>query len=363
MHLWSPQFTTGGDGITAFSRELARAEAAEGTRPRLFAKADRSGSWEGLRLTGSGGFPPAARTAAFAARAVAAAVKEGPDWIVSTHLHFGPAARMARSLSRGIRYALVAHGIEVRPDLPEARLAALRAADRILAVSRWTRGLLEERCGIDPARVAIVPNTYDEERYVPGAYPDHLAARYGIAAGEKVVLSVARLDSREQYKGCDRVIEALAEVRRQCGPVRYLLAGRGDDRPRLEALADSLGLAESVTFAGFVPDEELADHYRLADAFAMPSTGEGFGIVFLEALGCGTPVLGGHRDGSRDALDDGRLGRLVDPLSIAGIAGGLIELLEKKGPAEWYQPAALSQSVRAKYGRDAFRRAWEMGHG
>ena len=89
--------------------------------------------------------------------------------------------------------------------------------------------------------------------------------------------------------------------------------GEGDDRPRLEALAARLGLGEKARFVGSVVPEELPDYLRLADVFVMPSTGEGFGIVFLEALATGIHVIGGNKDGSLDPLADGQLGQLIDP--------------------------------------------------
>jgi glycosyltransferase involved in cell wall biosynthesis len=124
----------------------------------------------------------------------------------------------------------------------------------------------------------------------------------------------------------------------------------------LEILAHGLGVSQAVTFAGFVPDEELADHYRLADVFAMPSSGEGFGIVFLESMGCGTTVLGGNLDGSVDALDGGNLGLLVDPTSNKAIADGLVSLLRREGPELWFDRSRLSSAVNELYGREAFRR-------
>ena len=168
-------------------------------------------------------------------------------------------------------------------------------------------------------------------------------------------MTVARLSSTERYKGYDRMVEALPRVRECCGPVHFLVVGTGDDHVRVEALAHRVGVADCVTFAGFVPDDELADHYRLADLFAMPSTGEGFGIVFLEAMACGTPVLGGNQDGSVDALAGGRLGMLVDPTSIEEIADGLVSLLTKKGPALWFDPAELSTEATRAFGREAFQ--------
>jgi glycosyltransferase involved in cell wall biosynthesis len=137
--------------------------------------------------------------------------------------------------------------------------------------------------------------------------------------------------------------------------VRYIVAGKGDDEVRVQSLARELSVEDAVTFAGFVADDELADHYRLADAFAMPSTGEGFGIVFLEALACGTPVLAGNRDGSVDAVDKGRLGRLVDPTDVRQIANGVVELLQRKGPELWFERGALHDAVVARFGSTAFR--------
>ena len=93
----------------------------------------------------------------------------------------------------------------------------------------------------------------------------------------------------------------------------YLIAGAGDDKQRLEHLAAERGLAGRVVFTGHVPADELPSYYALADVFAMPSTGEGFGIVFLEAAACGLPVIAGNADGSVDALGEGQIGCLVDP--------------------------------------------------
>ena len=324
------------------------------TRPDLFGKHDHSGTWVGLALQGVSAVPEFLRTAGFASQVLFAAGRARPALIVSTHLNFGPAAHLARRFF-GIPYVLVAHGVDVGDSLSAARITALRAADQVLAVSEWTRQRLLSLGGFQSARIVVLPNTYDDDRFVVGPYPNALAARYEIGRGERVILTVARLDQGEGYKGYDRILEALPRIRQLCGEVRYLIVGKGSDRKRLERMAAELGVAESVIFAGFVPDEQLADHYRLADVFAMPSTGEGFGIVFLEAMGCGTPVLGGNRDGSADALDDGRFGRLVDPTSVDEIAAGLIGLLRGEGPEWWFDRDSLSTSANAKFGRAAFR--------
>lgn len=355
INLWTPGLTRFGGGITAFSRELASAMLEQGHTLRLYGKLDAGQDWNGQIVRGCGDLPSRLQTPAFATRVMAGCFRSHPDWVVSTHLNFGPLARMARRLT-GSSYALVAHGIDVHPALSSTRLLALREADRVVAVSQWTRCRVIELGGIREDRVVVLPNTYDEKRFTVAEKPHALAERYHLRKDEKVVLTVARLDAAEGYKGYDRILQALPEMSRFIGPVRFIIAGKGDDRFRLETMARDLGVADQVTFAGFVPEDELVDHYRLADVFAMPSTGEGFGIVFLEAMGCGTPVLGGNQDGSVDALHGGRLGLLVDPTSVDSIARGLISLLRKQGPEMWFDRARLSEAVEATYGRVAFQR-------
>jgi glycosyltransferase involved in cell wall biosynthesis len=234
-----------------------------------------------------------------------------PDLILNGTVGFGPLALAAKGLARAKLWT-TSHGVDVWQ--PGARLdnAGLRRSELVTTVSEYTRSRLREWSGIPADRVRLLHNTIDLHRFTPGRPPRELVERYGVA-GEKVLLTVGRLSVHERYKGQDRVIGVLGELRRSAGPVRYIVAGSGDDRPRLERLAREKQVSDLVTFAGFVPDEEIQDHYRLADVFVMPSTGEGFGIVFLEAMACGCPVIAGNRDGSVDALAHGELGRLVDP--------------------------------------------------
>ena len=109
------------------------------------------------------------------------------------------------------------------------------------------------------------------------------------------------------------MIRALPRILADHPETIYLIVGDGDDRPRLEALSAEIGVADKVRFVGSARAEELPDYFRLADVFVMPSTGEGFGIAFLEAMASGIPVIGGNQDGSLDPLGDGTLGIAVDP--------------------------------------------------
>lgn len=324
-----------------------------GHEVRLFGKLDTDGEFDGLPLSGSGSATPM-RTARFAALCLGSSIRERPDHVISTHINFGPVASVARRIT-GTRYTLVAHGIDVHPDLSRATISALRSADRVVAVSDWTRRRVLALGGFDPERVQILPNTFDETRFTLGPRAAALISRYSLTPDEKVVLTVARLDPREGYKGYDRLVQAMPEILAACGRVRLIVVGGGADGARLMTMASSMGVGDSVTLAGFVPDAELADHYRLADVFAMPSTGEGFGIVFIEAMACGTPVLGGNRDGSVDALAGGSLGRLVDPLDARAIASGVIALLRKEGQPEWFNRGGLRDSVVQRFGREMFR--------
>lgn len=354
IHVWAPSFRKFGGGIAAFSRELALALEGQGHRLALCGRDDDSQAWRGHRVIGTGGVPARLRKMAFAMRLMALVARRRPGLVVCTHVNFSPVAALAKRVF-GVPYVVVAHGIDIHEGLTSSRKRALQDADAVWAVSRWTRDRTIQ-AGVAPERVRLVSNTVDDGRFDVGDPDPSLLRKYGIAPGEKVVLTVARLDPAEQYKGCDAIVRGLPRVQARVGPVRYLVAGGGEDRARVEQLAIALGVSTSVTFCGFVADADLPHLYRLADVFAMPSRGEGFGIVFLESMACGTPVLGGNQDGTRDALADGALGALVDPADAVAIARELQRLLEGQGPALWFDPRALREACLAAHGRPAFGR-------
>ena len=104
------------------------------------------------------------------------------------------------------------------------------------------------------------------------------------------MLTLARLSAAERYKGIDELLELMPRLLRDIPSLTYVIAGDGDDRPRLEEKARALGVGSRVVFTGYVPESEKADHFRLADTFAMTGRGEGFGIVYLEALASGVAI-------------------------------------------------------------------------
>ncbi len=248
---------------------------------------------------------------------VTRAVRSGPvDGVVCGHLHLVPLAA-AVAVARRVPLLLTLHGIEAW-ELPHpgarglALRTSLRRVDGYVAVSDHTRRRFEAWAPVDPARGRVIPNTFEPGPFVPGPYPEALARRLGLE-DRSVVLTLGRLAGIERRKGFDVMLEALPALAARVPDVTYVIAGDGADRPRLEAKADALGVADRVVFTGYVDEAEKPDLYRLADAFAMPSRGEGFGIVLLEAMAVGVPVVASTADGSREAVRDGQLGPTVDP--------------------------------------------------
>jgi glycosyltransferase involved in cell wall biosynthesis len=209
---------------------------------------------------------------------------------------------------------------------------------------------------IPEEKISLLANTFDPEQFYPDMRkPRFLLKRYGLQPEQPVILTISRLASAERYKGYDQVLRALPLLRKRFPNVRYILGGRGPDRPRIDALIRALDLINNVTLAGYVVEHELRAHYNLCDVFAMPSKGEGFGIVFLEALGCGKPVLAGNKDGSVDAVLAGETGVLVDPDDVAEIGKALIQILAGEYPEQQlFEGETLRRRVIDSYGYDRF---------
>jgi glycosyltransferase involved in cell wall biosynthesis len=182
--------------------------------------------------------------------------------------------------------------------------------------------------GVDAGRVRLLPPAIDLSTFSPGPKSAKLCKELGLE-GRTVLLTVGRLVSEERYKGFDEVLEALPALARERPNIVYLICGDGTDRVRLEEKAIALGVRDRVRFAGYVKEVDKSDYYRLADAYVMPSRGEGFGIVFLEALAVGLPVMGSRLDGSREALLSGELGELVDPSNLHEVQRGVLRALER----------------------------------
>jgi glycosyltransferase involved in cell wall biosynthesis len=361
IHVWVPDYASAIGGIQTFSRFIVRAlrDVFPDSEITVFSKNDTSypdpASDPASRFKPMGWWTPKLRTPEFAWELFQSGAAERPDLVVTAHVNFAPVAYWLQKLFH-IPYAAVGHGVEVWEIRSKRVRRALCSADCLLAVSEFTRSRMASALALDANNIGLLPNTVDPEQFYPGRKPHYLLKRYGIAANQSVILTVARLAGAERYKGYDQLLRALPLVREQFPNVRYVLGGRGPDRPRIEALIRDLGVAANVTLAGYVPDHELRGHYNLCDVFAMPSKGEGFGIVFLEALACGKAVLAGNKDGSVDAVLNGELGVLVDPDNVTEIANALIAILSQKHSNRTISdPDALRSRAIEAYGYQRFR--------
>ncbi|MEG4287563.1 glycosyltransferase family 4 protein [Microcoleus sp. C2C3] len=244
----------------------------------------------------------------------------------------------------GIPYTILTYGKEVWEPLGPKYQTAMSKAESIWTISRYTRDRTCEINNLNPEKFQIVPCTVDVNIFTTVPKPQDLLEQYNLV-GAKILMTVSRLRSSDIYKGVDVTIQALPQIAKTFPNVKYLVIGRGDDRSRLAKLADDLGVTERVIFAGFVPTENLAEHYQLADAYVMPSQ-EGFGIVYLEALACGVPVLAGDADGSADPLQDGKLGWRVPHRDSAAVAVACVEMLrgeDKRCDRRWLREQTLAR--------------------
>ncbi|MBD2093909.1 glycosyltransferase [Trichocoleus sp. FACHB-591] len=295
------------------------------------------------------------KTLHFALGITLSALKQRPKLILCGHLNFAPVAYWLNRFT-GIPYWILVYGVDAWEIESSMKEKALQAAAKIISISQYTRDRLIDEQHLDTNQFSLLPVTFDTQRFQPASKPDYLLKRYNLTSEQPIILTVARLSRAERYKGYDKILEALPTIRQTIPNIHYVLVGKGDDRARVEQLITQLGLQGYVTLTGFVPDQELCDHYNLCDVFAMPSKGEGFGIVYLEALACGKPTLGGNQDGAIDALCQGELGALVDPDDAVQIAQTIIQILEQAYPNPvLYQPEKLRQRVNDIYGLEPFQ--------
>jgi phosphatidylinositol alpha-1,6-mannosyltransferase len=335
----------GRGGIAQYNRDLIGAWAASPRLANLDVLPRRAEDPTGALPAKVGQRAAHAGRLAYSAAAWRATRSGKPEVLFCGHLYMAPlAAALARRA--GAKLVIQLHGIEMWRRPTTAQRRALSEADLVLAVSRDTRARALGFADMPPERVRILPNTVGPA-FTPG---DGSAMRARLGLGEAfVLLSVGRLDGRERYKGHDRIIPLLARLAEAGRDVVYLIAGDGDDRPRLDALAAAHGVSSQVRFLGQAPGADLPDLFRAADLFVLPSTGEGFGIVFLEAMACGTPALGLASAGAVDALIAGGPGAAVGEADLYDALAAAISRPRADG-------AALAAEVHRRFAPALFAR-------
>ena len=247
-----------------------------------------------------------------------------PDAALAMHVLAAPGP-----IAAGVPTVVIVHGGELRSArIARAARWVLPRAARVVANSAYTR-TAAVGLGADPMRTTVVPVGAPDPVQVDPAAVEALKRRLG---DERLLLSVGRL---APHKGFDRLIRAMPDI----PDARLVIVGGGGGREQLNAIAREAGVADRVVLAGAVDDEELAVHYAAADAFVLLSreTGagvEGGGIVLLEALAYGLPVVAASTGGIPETIRDAETGLLVDPEDGSAVVRVLRRILDDRELAE-----------------------------
>jgi glycosyltransferase involved in cell wall biosynthesis len=302
----------------------------------------------------------------FLFKAAATGIK-GYDLVIANHVALAPVAALMKLAFR-TPYWVACHSVEVWWGTSRLRHAALKNADLILPVSRYTADAVQKLDGIRSSRVKVVYNA------IPNSFARLLLS--GEPAGHSIkklkqsrplLLSVCSLVRGNEFKGVDTVIRSLPRILKTLPDLRYVVVGEGEIRSGLESVAVEMGVAENVTFLGEISDAELAGLYRLCDAFVLPSRGqerlgivggEGFGRVYVEAALAGKPVVGSLSGGAAEAVLHGKTGFLVNPDSCDEVAEAVLVILSdpqlasrmgsagRKWSLDTFSEEALSKSLK-----------------
>ncbi|MGH9574628.1 MAG: glycosyltransferase family 4 protein [Candidatus Acidiferrales bacterium] len=276
--------------------------------------------------------------------------------VLAGHPNLAPiAVWMQKTLPRA-HAIVIAHGIEVWQQLPLVRRTAIRHARVVAGPSSDTIQKLIDVQAVHAERTRLLPwplnpdflaLTKTADLPLPPAFPSG-----------QVILTIGRTAASERYKGTDDLIRAVSQLRSEFPDLHLVAIGGGDDLPRLRTLADDLGSASNVHFLQRLSREELAACYAHADVFAMPSAGEGFGLVFLEALAFGKPVVAAACGGALDLVQDGSNGLLVPGRDSAALTSAVRRLLgdESLRSAFGTKGAAVA---REKYRFESFEASLE----
>jgi glycosyltransferase involved in cell wall biosynthesis len=253
------------------------------------------------------------------------------DIIIISHVNILPIAWLIKKCFSNKKLIMIAHGIEVWSMPLGYKKKMLAACDEIICVSEFTKQQISKISELKLVKLTVINNCIDPflNNQKSSEAITNLRTRYGILPEEKVMFTLTRMDANERYKGYDRVIEAMAKLTNKYPSLKYVIGGSYDEaeKKHIDEVLQKFEMSEKVIFTGFIKNEELNNHFLMSDYYIMPSYGEGFGIVFIEAMYFGLPVIAGNKDGSVDALMNGKLGILVDPMNVSEIQVAIEKLL------------------------------------
>ncbi len=229
----------------------------------------------------------------------------------------------------------------------------LKKSDEVIVLSRFTQEKLWDVYKIPSQKVTVIPGGVDLEQFQPSNNKIKIRQRLNLPPEKIILFSVRNLVPR---MGLESLIMAIQKVIKSAPDICMVLGGEGPRKNNLIELAKKLGLEDHVQFVGFIAEEELADYYRMADLFILPTRElEGFGLVTLEALACGVPVLGTPVGGTQEILGKFDPSFLFEDTSPDAMAKLILDKYRmiRENPKEW---SDLSRSCR-KFVEDHY--SWE----
>ncbi|MCU0978004.1 MAG: glycosyltransferase family 4 protein [Pirellulaceae bacterium] len=306
-----------------------------------------------------------------AAWLAARAMRQGPwDVLILGHLHLAPlllTARRGRHWKAGLG---LVYGLEAWQPLSRFRRLGIERLDQLVYISEhsrnaaydvnpWLKAVPSAVCylGLEPAGDEL-RGAGDGERgagrrgqrsEVRGRRTEDGGTGTEVRAGD-FALSIGRMTSGEAYKGHEEMIRVWPEVARRRPGFPLVIIGDGDDRPRLEQLAGQLGA--NVRFLGGVDDSTRDAHLSACRCFCLPSRGEGFGLVYLEAMREGKSVLAGNQDAGREVVVDGLTGRTVDARDAEQLLAGILDVSGERAEA---MGSAGRQRYEAQFSYEVFK--------
>ena len=358
-------------GMSVYVRNLAQALGRQGAMVDIFTRRHNSDDpqvaamGEGVRLVHIEAGPPSSVAGPllpylpdFVSGTRAFAIAEAASYdVVHSHYWLSGLAGLELAPAWGARLAATFHTLaEVKlladPDaeeLPErspTEHSIVAGADAIVVSDRHERDLLAQHYAAPRNKVTVLPGGVDVETFHP---IDRVEAKRRLGLeGKRVLLCVGRFDPLKRY---DLAVSAAALLRERHDVEVVLVGGDLDNDPeaeRLSALAKTLGMDGSVRFAGTVPHDDLPEYYSAADVLLAPSWYESFGLVALEAMACGTPVVAARTGGLASLVRDGETGYLV-PLHTPECYADRVEVL------------LTNDALRGAMGRAGRSRAEGMG--
>ena len=271
------------------------------------------------------------------------------DYVVCGHLYFSSVPLLINLLF-GTKYSISIYGIEAIRITNFLHRLALNKADKVIVISEYTKSLISNQFTLPDHAYVYLPSSIDENIFNIQEDKALLKKKYGLE-GRLVILTLSRLSSDEE-KGQDRVLKAFDKIANKDGKIKYVMAGPGEDKRVDKVLHENVNLKGNVIQMGSVTPHQQVELYNLCDLFILPSKNEGFGIVFIEALSCGVPIIASDGFGCREALLGGKLGHLVDPDDIDAIASKITSVLQSvKGITIDARVNIRNQSIEM-YGRN-----------